>query len=66
MFRDYVAVLGKIDTLQWEGRVRDLVGLLVASEGPATAVGDFCEACVPAPDVSFARKWLASAMAGYC
>ncbi|MGD1092202.1 MAG: FliI/YscN family ATPase [Bryobacteraceae bacterium] len=43
MFRDYTAALPRIDTLQWAGRVRDLVGLLVASDGPATAVGDFCE-----------------------
>jgi flagellum-specific ATP synthase len=43
MFQDLVAALPNIDTLQCAGRVRDMVGLLVASEGPAAAVGDFCE-----------------------
>jgi flagellum-specific ATP synthase len=43
IFHDYVAALPGIETLQWLGRVRDIVGLLVASDGPATAVGDFCE-----------------------
>ena len=43
IFQDYVAALPGIDTLQWQGRVRDMVGLLIASDGPAAAVGDFCE-----------------------
>ncbi len=43
IFDDYVAALPGIETLQRQGRVRDLVGLLIASDGPAAAVGDFCE-----------------------
>jgi flagellum-specific ATP synthase len=43
MFSDYAAALAKIETLQWTGRVRELVGLLVISDGPAAAIGDFCE-----------------------
>ena len=43
IFQDYKAALEGIETLQWTGRVRDLVGLLVASDGPAAAIGDFCE-----------------------
>jgi flagellum-specific ATP synthase len=40
---DYVSALPRIETLQWTGRVREMVGLLVASDGPAVALGDFCE-----------------------
>jgi flagellum-specific ATP synthase len=36
-------VVNKIDTFRWTGRVVEMVGLLVESEGPAVAVGDFCE-----------------------
>ena len=43
IFQDYAAALPGMETLQWAGRVRDLVGLLVASDGPAAAMGDFCE-----------------------
>jgi len=43
IFEDYIAALPGIDTLQWQGRVRDMVGLLIAADGPAAAVGDFCE-----------------------
>ena len=43
IFQDYVAELQKIETLQWAGQIRDLVGLLVACDGPAAATGDFCE-----------------------
>ncbi len=32
-----------METLQWAGRVSEIVGLLIASDGPATALGDFCE-----------------------
>ena len=32
-----------METVQWTGRVREMTGLLIASEGPAAAVGDFCE-----------------------
>jgi FliI/YscN family ATPase len=41
--QDYAAALGRIDTFRWSGRVKELVGLLVASEGPAAGLGDFCE-----------------------
>ena len=37
------AALEGLETLRWSGHVRELVGLLVASDGPAAAVGDFCE-----------------------
>jgi flagellum-specific ATP synthase len=40
---DYIAAVPGIETLRWTGRVTELVGLLVASEGPAAAIGDFCE-----------------------
>ena len=43
MLQDYVAALGTLETYRRAGRVCDLVGLLVESEGPGTAVGDFCE-----------------------
>lgn len=43
IFQDYVEALPGIDTVQCRGRVADMVGLLIASDGPATAVGDFCE-----------------------
>ena len=43
MLQAYFGALDRIDTLRWSGRVRELVGLLVSSEGPAAAVGDFCE-----------------------
>jgi flagellum-specific ATP synthase len=40
---DYIAAIADMETLEWSGRVRELVGLLVAADGPAAAVGDFCE-----------------------
>jgi flagellum-specific ATP synthase len=40
---DYFQVLDRIETVRSVGHVRELVGLLVASEGPAAAVGDVCE-----------------------
>ena len=43
ILQDYVAALPGIETLQRAGRVRDLVGLLIACDGPAAAMGDFCE-----------------------
>jgi flagellum-specific ATP synthase len=43
MFDDLISALPAIETLQWVGRVSEIVGLLIASDGPATAVGDFCE-----------------------
>ena len=43
MMRDYIAALRGLETYRWAGRVCELVGLLVESEGPAAAAGDFCE-----------------------
>ena len=43
MLEQCIAALPSIETVQWSGRVRELVGLLIASDGPAAAVGDFCE-----------------------
>jgi flagellum-specific ATP synthase len=39
----YIDALEKMTTIRAAGRVRELVGLLIASDGPAVAVGDFCE-----------------------
>src|SRR5260370_23694673 len=43
MFKALFPALPAVETLQWVGRVSEIVGLLIASDGPATAVGDFCE-----------------------
>jgi FliI/YscN family ATPase len=43
MLAEYFALLERIDPARWSGRVRELVGLLVAADGPACAVGDICE-----------------------
>jgi len=40
---DYIAALPEINPWRWSGRVRELVGLLVASDGPAAGMGDFCD-----------------------
>src|SRR5271170_1803844 len=39
----YHEKLAKIETCRWTGSVTELVGLLVESNGPAAAIGDFCE-----------------------
>ena len=39
----YLEAVERIDTTRRIGRVVEMVGLLVESEGPAAAVGDFCE-----------------------
>ncbi len=39
----YRLALARLDPFRWTGTVRELVGLLIESEGPAAAVGDFCE-----------------------
>ena len=39
----YYEKLGRMETCRWTGSVTELVGLLVESNGPAAAVGDFCE-----------------------
>lgn len=38
-----LSAVHRMDTFRWTGRVVEMVGLLVESEGPAVAVGDFCE-----------------------
>src|SRR5258707_3678894 len=43
MLTECIAALDRMETLRWSGHVRELVGLVVASDGPAAAVGDFCE-----------------------
>ncbi len=40
---EYIGALPRMETLQWIGHVREMTGLLIASDGPAAAVGDFCE-----------------------
>jgi len=39
----YRAELDRIVPFRWTGQVTDVVGLLVESRGPASAIGDFCE-----------------------
>jgi FliI/YscN family ATPase len=39
----YIAGVRSLELLPWTGEVVELVGLLVASRGPAVAMGDFCE-----------------------
>jgi FliI/YscN family ATPase len=43
MLQEYIDALPELETLRCSGHIRELVGLLVASDGPAAAVGDFCE-----------------------
>ena len=40
---EHLDAVETIDTVRRTGRVVEMVGLLVESEGPAAAVGDFCE-----------------------
>ncbi len=40
---DYIRRVRQTELLPWSGEVVELVGMLVASRGPAAAVGDFCE-----------------------
>jgi flagellum-specific ATP synthase len=42
-WKAYHERLARIETCRWTGSVTELVGLLVESQGPETAVGDFCE-----------------------
>ena len=39
----YILRVRDSELLPWTGEVAELVGMLVASRGPAVAVGDFCE-----------------------
>ena len=41
ILNDLISTLSGMETLQWAGRVREIVGLLIASDGPAAAVGRF-------------------------
>ena len=41
--RPFMARVQNSELLPWSGEVVELVGMLVASRGPAAAVGDFCE-----------------------
>ena len=43
ILEDYLAALTGIEPLRWSGRVREVVGLVVVSDGPAAGMGDFCE-----------------------
>ncbi|HLW76569.1 MAG TPA: FliI/YscN family ATPase [Bryobacteraceae bacterium] len=43
MFADYIETLPRLETLCSSGHVRELTGLLVSSDGPAAAMGDFCD-----------------------
>jgi len=42
-FAPYFERLDGSSFLQWSGTVSEMVGLLIESQGPAAAVGDFCE-----------------------
>jgi flagellum-specific ATP synthase len=39
----YMVDLDQMDLLLWSGQVTATVGLLIESQGPAAAIGDFCE-----------------------
>lgn len=39
----HLETLERTDTFRWIGRVVEMVGLLIESQGPAVAIGDFCE-----------------------
>jgi FliI/YscN family ATPase len=41
--RPYLDRIARLEPFRWTGRVTQLIGLLVESEGPAAAMGDFCE-----------------------
>jgi flagellum-specific ATP synthase len=42
-FDPYFDLVNRVDPIVLAGRVTEMVGLLIASRGPAAAVGDFCE-----------------------
>lgn len=42
-FDHLVQSLATLDPVQWTGHVTRLTGLLIQSQGPAAAIGDFCE-----------------------
>lgn len=39
----FAADLDELDLLRWRGTVKEITGLLIESDGPAAAVGSFCE-----------------------
>ena len=39
----FASLVRSVPLLPWSGEVAEVVGMLVASRGPAVAVGDFCE-----------------------
>ena len=41
--RPHIAHVRNTELLPWTGEVAEVVGILIASKGPAVAVGDFCE-----------------------
>ncbi len=43
MHANLIAALRGMTTLRYSGHVRELTGLLIASDGPAAAMGEFCE-----------------------
>lgn len=42
----YLDAVEHMDAMRWTGKISQLIGLLIESQGPAAAVGDFCEAVV--------------------
>ena len=40
---NYLERLDRLEPQRWTGTVTELIGLLVESNGPAAAIGDFCE-----------------------
>ncbi len=43
LLKPHLEEIGRLDTLRWTGRVTDIVGVSIVSQGPMVAVGDFCE-----------------------
>src|ERR1051326_6901807 len=39
----YLQKLDRLDPRLWTGAVTEMIGLIVESNGPAAAIGDFCE-----------------------
>ncbi len=62
----YYERLARIETCRWTGTVTELVGLLVESNGPAAAVGDFCEIVTHERARRFAPKSSDFATAACC
>lgn len=43
LLQSHLKEIGHIETLRWVGRVTDVIGVSIVSQGPQVAVGDFCE-----------------------